>query len=303
MSVSQYRGDVDRLTKEIADLRRRAADERSRSSAERSNALRVQSSITRTSSASSIQSKLRQAQRHEEQANRSERNAADFDRRAAQKQQALSTAQKNLDRALDAEQRKAQREARRRDDENRRRLRELESAQRAAHTLQPWQSRPVGPSAPTFRHVENPAKPPPGEYEYDVCLSFAGEDRSYVEMIAGGLKVAGLRVFYDADEVVKLWGKDLAEHFDHVYRKASRFCVMFVSAAYAEKSWTRHERRSALSRAVDEEAEYILPARFDDTELDGLRPTVGFVDLREFAPETVVTMLVEKVVGPPVQPE
>ena len=72
---------------------------------------------------------------------------------------------------------------------------------------------------------------------------------------------------------------------------------MFISEAYAEKSWTRHERRSALSRAVEEEGEYILPARFDNTELEGLRPSVGFVDLREFAPETVVAMLVEKLAG------
>jgi hypothetical protein len=30
------------------------------------------------------------------------------------------------------------------------------------------------------------------------------------------------------------------------------------------------------------------PARFDDTELEGLRPTVGYLDLRKIAPETLV---------------
>jgi hypothetical protein len=47
---------------------------------------------------------------------------------------------------------------------------------------------------------------------------------------------------------------------------------MFVSEAYASKAWTRHERRSALARALIEEGEYVLPARFDDTELLGLPP-------------------------------
>lgn len=101
-------------------------------------------------------------------------------------------------------------------------------------------------------------------------------------------------MFYDEDERVNLWGKDLAEHFDHIYRQASRYCVMFVSAAYAAKKWTRHERRSALARAIEEEGEYILPARFDDTELPGLPPTVGYIDLREIAPATLVEFLLEK---------
>jgi len=44
---------------------------------------------------------------------------------------------------------------------------------------------------------------------------------------------------------------------------------MFISKEYAEKPWTKHERRSDLSRALEED-EYVLPARFDDTELPGL---------------------------------
>ena len=36
--------------------------------------------------------------------------------------------------------------------------------------------------------------------------------------------------------------RTLAEHFDGVYRKQGRFCIMFVSRYYAEKMWTRHQR-------------------------------------------------------------
>jgi hypothetical protein len=69
---------------------------------------------------------------------------------------------------------------------------------------------------------------------------------------------------------------------------------MFISEAYARKPWTVHERRSALARALEEEGEYVLPARFDDTELPGLRPTVAYVDLRELAPQTLVEFILEK---------
>ena len=77
---------------------------------------------------------------------------------------------------------------------------------------------------------------------YDVALSFAGEERPYVEAVADALRNAGVKVFYDDYEKVTLWGKDLYSHLDYVYRKASRYCVLFVSESYARKVWTNHER-------------------------------------------------------------
>lgn len=71
----------------------------------------------------------------------------------------------------------------------------------------------------------------------------------------------------------------------------------FISADYAAKAWTRHERRSALARAVEED-EYVLPARFDDTELPGFRPTIGYVDLREIAPATLVEFVIRTCEAP-----
>lgn len=44
---------------------------------------------------------------------------------------------------------------------------------------------------------------------YDVALSFAGEERPYVEAVADALRNAGVKVFYDDYEKVTLWGKDL----------------------------------------------------------------------------------------------
>src|SRR5262249_20299813 len=65
--------------------------------------------------------------------------------------------------------------------------------------------------------------------EYDVALSFAGEDRTYVEDVARILKAAGVRVFYDKFETVQLWGRNLADHLGEVYGKRSRFVVIFIS--------------------------------------------------------------------------
>src|SRR6266852_295827 len=126
---------------------------------------------------------------------------------------------------------------------------------------------------------------PQNEPTFDVCLSFAGEERDYVERVASALKAADVSVFYDGYEEVNLWGKDLYQHLDEVYRTKARYCVIFISTAYAGKVWTRHELKSAQARAFEENREYILPVRFDDTELPGVLKTTQYIDLKLRAPE------------------
>jgi hypothetical protein len=104
----------------------------------------------------------------------------------------------------------------------------------------------------------------------------------------------GVRVFYDQFEQTSLWGQDLVEALDRVYRLDSTFVVMFISLAYRDKEWTRHERRSALSAALASPDEYVLPARFDSAELPGLRPSIGYVSLQDVAPTALGEVIVAK---------
>ncbi|MQR84843.1 TIR domain-containing protein [Bacillus megaterium] len=120
-------------------------------------------------------------------------------------------------------------------------------------------------------------------WQYDVALSFAGEDRKYVDEIAENLKSIGIKVFYDQYETVTLWGKDLYLHLDDIYRNKSMYCVMFLSNYYKNKVWTNHERESAQARAFEEKAEYILPIRIDETEIPGIKPTTGYISANEYS--------------------
>lgn len=129
--------------------------------------------------------------------------------------------------------------------------------------------------------------------KFEVVLSFAGENRDYVEAVARYLKAKKVRVFYDHDEEVELWGKELTEHLDTIYNGNARFCVMFISKYYAEKMWTTHERRSALNKALTKK-EYILPARFDNTEITGLRDSIGYVDLSNKNPVQLGELILKK---------
>ena len=122
---------------------------------------------------------------------------------------------------------------------------------------------------------------------WDVALSFAGAQRDYVGQVAAALKARGVRCFYDEDEQVRLWGTHLAEELPRIYAEESAAVVVFISADYAGRDWTRLERRAALARAVAEAGVYVLPARFDDSELPGLLPDVVTVDLRRLHPGAV----------------
>ena len=63
-------------------------------------------------------------------------------------------------------------------------------------------------------------------FDYDVALSFAGEEREVVEQFASALVHKGVRVFYDNFEKSVLWGKDLYQHLQTVYRDKARYCII-----------------------------------------------------------------------------
>jgi len=132
------------------------------------------------------------------------------------------------------------------------------------------------------------------EMEYDVALSFAGEDRAYAEEVATLLREAGVRVFYDRFETAQLWGRNLADHLGDVYGRRARFVVMFISEHYPLKAWPTHERQSAQARAIRENRVVLLPARFDDTDIPGMPATTGYTDLRRTSPEGLVKLILQK---------
>jgi len=132
------------------------------------------------------------------------------------------------------------------------------------------------------------------EFQYEIALSFAGEQRDYVERVAELLRENQISVFYDRFEEAQLWGRNLYDHLQEVYREKSKFTVIFCSQDYAKKLWTDHERQSAQERAFRENEAYILPAKFDDTEIPGIPSTVGYVDLRSRTPEQLYELIAEK---------
>ena len=130
--------------------------------------------------------------------------------------------------------------------------------------------------------------------EFDIALSFAGEDREYVDKVATILKSKGVSVFYDKYEEANLWGKNLYDYLIDIYRNKAFYSIMFISHYYKEKMWTNHERQAMQSRAFQENQEYILPARFDNTEIPGILSTIGYISLEEKSPEDFCGIIIKK---------
>lgn len=130
-------------------------------------------------------------------------------------------------------------------------------------------------------------------YEYDVALSFAGENREYVREIAKKLKAKKLKVFYDEFEETNLWGKDLYQYLHYIYKECSLFCVVFVSSSYIKKAWTRHELKAAQNRAFLDNSEYILPLLLEPgINLPGLPDTIGYISIKDHTIAQVANILI-----------
>jgi hypothetical protein len=131
-------------------------------------------------------------------------------------------------------------------------------------------------------------------YEYDVALSFAGEQRTLAEGLAAHLKQSDVSYFYDAEQQADLWGRNLYDYLTDVYSRKARYCVLFASRAYAERMWTTLERQSAQERAIRQKGvEYILPIRCDDAVVPGLNQNVAYLPI-SMGVEAIAKILVQK---------
>jgi len=135
----------------------------------------------------------------------------------------------------------------------------------------------------------------PLKRQYDVAVSFAGEDREYVERVAVHLSSAGVKVFYDKFEEAELWGKDLYQHLSDVYGKKAVVTVIFASNHYKKKLWTKRELQSAQAKALKSKQEYVLPAIFEESvTIPGIPKTTGYISLWDRTPEQMANLIISK---------
>ena len=131
-------------------------------------------------------------------------------------------------------------------------------------------------------------------YEFDIALSYAGEQQAFVERVAEELDYRGIRVYFDKFDQANLWGTDLREHFANLFQHECRYCIVFSSQEYATKMWPSFEMQNAIERVMSDKRAYILPIKFDDTIVPGIPYTTGYLDARKFTPVEISQFAAQK---------
>ena len=136
---------------------------------------------------------------------------------------------------------------------------------------------------------------PRSNKRFDVALSFAEENRPFVDAVAELLTSKGVKFFYDDYERTNSWGKDLKKYLRRVYGKEARCCVVFISEYYMKKRWTLFELHCSMERRFFRRNKtYILPFLLDNTEVKGITDATAYLSLERHNEQKLVERIIEK---------
>jgi hypothetical protein len=135
------------------------------------------------------------------------------------------------------------------------------------------------------------------ELRFKVAFSFPGELRNYVKAVADAVKnglPSGL-VFYDNDFIAQLARPNLDNLLQTVYLKNSDLIVVFLSDDYDKKKWCGIEWRAVKNFIYNRSDETVMLVRADNSNIPGIFPLDGYIDMSMFPPEQVAEFVLERV--------
>jgi len=89
------------------------------------------------------------------------------------------------------------------------------------------------------------------DYEFDIALSFAGENRELASWVAKQLAILDAHVFYDENFEINFLGKAWSEQFKRIFGNDSRLVVTLLDKHHLEKLWPTFERECFQPRVPD----------------------------------------------------
>lgn len=134
-------------------------------------------------------------------------------------------------------------------------------------------------------------------HEYQICISYAYEDRAIARKLARYLRdECGLSVFFDEFEQHKLVGEDLIDKLYDIYARRALLCVVLFSKIYLTKDWPRYELKAARSRALHSRGQgYILPIALEAEAVPEELRTIGYWFLKRGEENKVGDLIHERV--------
>lgn len=131
---------------------------------------------------------------------------------------------------------------------------------------------------------------------FKVALSFAGENRSFVEAVATQLsmQLGASRVLYDKYYEEEFARTDLDTYLQALYHDDSELIAVFLCENYQNKEWCGLEWRALKDLIKRRRGADIMPLRFDNTEIPGLFSTDGYIWISERPPEEIAQLILKR---------
>jgi hypothetical protein len=112
-------------------------------------------------------------------------------------------------------------------------------------------------------------------YEFDIAISFAGENRALAKHIAEQLLSLDVQVFYDENFESNYLGKAWSKEFTRIFGSASRYVLCLLDENHQQKIWPTFEREVFIPRIQKAE---VIPVYLDDTPVVGVpKDVVGII--------------------------
>jgi hypothetical protein len=133
--------------------------------------------------------------------------------------------------------------------------------------------------------------------QFDIAVSFASEQREYVEQTVTATKDLGLKVFYDKDASYDWWGRNFIVEQRKIYGGSTLFVVPFISKEYLARPFPMDEFSSAMMKAVKQPNPYILPILVGEVDVPAemLHPHIGTLRVEDHTPVQLAERLKAKV--------
>lgn len=133
--------------------------------------------------------------------------------------------------------------------------------------------------------------------KFKVALSFPGEKRAYVNVVADSLceLIDNDSIFYDNYYIAELARPNLDLLLQKIYHVNSDLIVVFLCEEYDVKEWCGIEWRAIRDLVKRQEDHRIMFMRFDKAEVKGVFSIDGFVDLGRYSPRESAELIVERV--------
>lgn len=118
---------------------------------------------------------------------------------------------------------------------------------------------------------ENKAK------DWDIAISFAGENRELAKVIAEELELQDVHVFFDEFYENNYLGKAWSENFKSIFSEKSSLIVALLDKHHQEKIWPTFERDCFTPRVSEGD---VIPVILDDTLFTGIPKDIAAIYFR-----------------------